>query len=58
MDSTNKTSVITFRVNEHFRKRIEKAAAARHEKMSEYIRKVIEQEMKEWEEEERKAGMR
>lgn len=56
MDSTNKTSTIGIRVNEHFRKRIEKRAAARHEKMSEYIRKIIEQEIEEWEEAERKAG--
>lgn len=58
MDSSNKTTSITFRVNEHFRKRIEKHAAAKREKMSEYIRKVIEREIEAWEEEERKAGMK
>lgn len=58
MDSTNKTSTVGVRVNEHFRKRMERHAAARHEKLSEYVRKIVEQELERWEEEERKAGMR
>lgn len=57
-DSTNKTSTIGVRVNEHFKTRIEKCAAARHEKLSEFIRKTVEEEIKRWEEEERKAGMK
>lgn len=57
-DSTNKTVNIGIRVNEHFRKRIEKHAAVRHLKMSEFIREAIEREMREMEEEERKAGMK
>ena len=57
-NGTNKTSSITFRLQEFQKAKAEQAAAARHQKLSEFIRETIEKEIKAWEEEERKAGMK
>ena len=54
----NKTSTITFRLQEFQKAKIEKVAAAKKQKLSEFIRETIEKEIKTWEEEERKAGIR